>query len=264
MSKEKDFHKLIEQQCPEEKEAAWRRLESKLTEQQALGEQRKAPSPREKSLPKFIKILSACASFVVIAIIGLGVGLGIGLNPDKGGGDDALGKEPPEQTTPVEPDTSNEPAQPEIVIRYCGSDDCEIISGELTLKQYAETYQTDLLYLDWYEETGDYSNYIYRLKENGDSICFQEDFMIFDGVNEGNYISLFVTDNKTETDFLTWHSAETGKEAVINHVSVYYMCEGGNTLANFEYKGYKYYLEVLSLEVEGYILEVAELMLQHV
>lgn len=255
MSRETDFHNLIEQQNLEEKEAAWHRLESKLSEQQELREGKATASPKKRRSPKFMKVLSACASFAVISIIGLGVGLGIGLNPDKGGADDTLDNDPPEQTLPVDP-----PEEPPILyIRYCGVKDCEMVSSEFTLKEYAENYQIKLLYLDWYEKTEDYNNSLYKLKENGDIVCFQEDFV--DG--EGNYISISVTDNKTEIDSLIWYTAETGNEIILNNISVYSQYSTNTTLANFEYQGYRYYL-FLEFEDIEYLLSIVEQMLNNI
>lgn len=253
MSSEKDFHNLIEQQNSEEKESAWRRLEDKL------GEERTVPAPKKRCSPRFMKVLSACASFVAVAAIGLGIGLGIGLNPT--GGDDILDEDPPKQTEPVDP--PEESPVPDKVIRYCGIEDCEVGSGEFTLKQYAENYQIDLLYLDWYEQTEDFTKRLYKTKETGENVCVKEEFMIFDGAYEGYYIRVFVTDNKTETDFLTWYTGETGNETAVNNALVYSQLDATGTLANFEFGGYRYYLKALDVYDEAYILELAESMLQN-
>ena len=122
------------------------------------------------------------------------LGLAIGLNTDKGG-DNTSGNEFPEQTVPI--DSPEDPPVPDVVIRYCGVEDCEIKSGECTLKEHTEKYQVGLLYLDWYEKAEDYNKFLYTLKETGDAVCFQEFFMDSDA----NYIYIYVTDNRTEIDF---------------------------------------------------------------
>lgn len=245
MSKRKDFHNFIEEQSPAEKESAWRRLESEL------GDEQTSVSPKKRRSSMRMKVLSACASFAVIAVIGLGIGLGLNSNV---GGDDVsdgnpLEENPPSQTMPVEP------VAPDDDIRYCGVNDYVVETGELTLKQYAEQYQINLLYLDWYDETEDYNNYLYKLKENDEIICLQEDLVD----DESNYICLYITDNRTETDFLYWHDAEAEAEKVINGISVYYMYDEQAWL-NFEYQGYKYYL-LFDFDDKEYLFSVAEQMI---
>ena len=226
MSKKK-IRNLIERQNAEEKEALWRRLEAEL-------EGESVPvTPQKKRFPNFWKVFSACATSVAL-IVGLGVGLGLGLN-HRGG--DIAGP----------PDTHS---------RYCDVADCEIVKSEYTLKQYAELYGVDLVYLDWYDAE-DYEKHLYKLKDNGEPVCLQEQF----ADPNFNYVSLFVTDNRTEMDFLTWYNEETGETAVMNGISVYYQ-EGQKRAVNFEYKGYRYYLK-LSINDFEYLLQIVETMLNN-
>ncbi|MDE7296664.1 MAG: hypothetical protein K2N84_05300 [Clostridia bacterium] len=224
---------LIKRQNAEAQQAAWRRIE------EALGEDYFAPKPKPKRSPKFWKILSACTSCAVVLILGLGLGLGLGLNRN--------------------PDVSQvEPPDNSVQLQYCSADDCDFEDGEYTLKQYAEVYNVELLYLDWYDTTEDYGKSLYTLKDSGAPVCFKEFFMCPDA----NYISVYITNNRTIMDFLPWFDAETGETTIINGVSVYYKSEAKNRLVNFEYKGYRYYLE-LDIDDFDYLCQIAEEMLSN-
>ena len=242
---EKEFHKLIEQQNPEEKEAAWRRLEQRLKDENV----EIVPAKRKKSLTAW-KVFSVCTSVAACLVIGLGLGLGLGLNR---GGEDISDTNPPNQTEPVEPEVPEKP------IRYFGVSDCTQVEAEYTLKEYSLNNEAELLYWDYYEKTEDYDKFVYQLKDTGEAICLGEMF-----VNEdGNYVFVYVTDNRTETDFLIWYDTETGTVSQIGNINIFYQNKMEFTRANFEYKGYRYYLEI-QFKDSDYLLQIAEEMLSKV
>lgn len=231
--RDKKIHNLIMRQNSEANAALWSRIEAELAEELSAPAQKK----KQKHSPKFWKVFSACTSAAVVLILGLGLGIGLGLNrkPDVS------------QVTP-----------PNIQLRYCSVADCEFGDGEYTLKQYAEVYNVELLYLDWYNETEDYDKSLYILKDGGEPVCFKEYFVDSDF----NYINIYVTDNRTVMDFIPWFDAETGKETAINNITVYYhMAQKSNM--NFEYKNYRYYIQ-LDFEDFDYLCQIAELMLSNI
>ena len=219
-------------QNPEANAALWSRIEAELGEELLATPQKKKP----KRSPKFWKILSACASAAAVLIVGLGLGLGFGLN-----------KKP--DVSQIDP--------PNTQVRYFSSADCELKEGEYALKQYTEVYNVELLYLDWYNETEEYGKSLYTLKDSGEPVCFKEYFVNSDF----NYIYVYVTDNRTEMDFLTWFDAKTGDKATISGITAYYhMAQKSNM--NFEYKGYRYYIQ-LDFEDFDYLCQIAEEMLSN-
>ena len=112
--------------------------------------------------------------------------------------------------------------------------------SEKTLKDYVVEYQVNVLYLDWYDEAGEYFNTVYKLKESEEIVCFHETLTD----EYWNYVNLYVTDNKTDIDVLSKFNLEIGEENTVNNIKINYTIIKDNVLAKFEYQNYKYYLEV--------------------
>lgn len=221
---EKEFHKLIEQQGAEETEQAWQRIKARLNEEPEAVAQ---PKPKKRCPARVKKIAVICASVAIVAAAGISFSLGFGLQK------------------PVDEN------------RYCSMGDYEMVVSEKTLKDYIVEYNVNVLYLDWYDETEEYSNTAYRLKGTNEIICFYEGFVDTDW----NYINLYVTDNKTEIDILNKFKLESQEQTVVVSTSILHTIHNHNSYASFEYSGYRYFIE-LELEDSDYVLNIAEQLLQ--
>lgn len=221
---EKEFHKLIEQQGAEETEQAWQRIKARLNEEPEAVAQ---PKPKKRCPARVKKIAVICASVAIVAAAGISFSLGFGLQK------------------PVDEN------------RYCSMGEYEMIVSEKTLKDYIVEYNVNVLYLDWYDETDEYSNTAYRLKDSEEFICFYESFVDFDY----NYVNLYVTDTRTEIDILNKFKFETEEQSDIITTCVSYIVNDKKTYAKFEYSGYRYFIE-LELEDSDYVLNIAEQLLQ--
>ncbi len=204
---ERKLHKMIEEEGREETARAWARLEARLNEMPQYNTPKKS---KKRLSPKLKKILVSCASVAVVVAAGLGFSLGFGLQK------------------PVDDN------------RYCSANDYVSASSEKTLKDYVVEYQVNVLYLDWYDEAGEYFNTVYKLKETEEIVCFHETLTD----EYWNYVNLYVTDNKTDIDVLSKFNLEIGEENTVNNIKINYTIIKDNVLAKFEYQNYKYYLEV--------------------
>lgn len=221
---ERKLHKMIEEEGREETARAWARLEARLNEMPQYNTPKKS---KKRVSPKLKKILVSCASVAVVIAAGLGFSLGFGLQK------------------PMNED------------RYCSANDYVSAPSEKTLKDYVLEYQVNVLYLDWYDEAGEYFNTVYKLKETEEIVCFHETLTDPDW----NYINLYVTDNKTEIDFLENFVLQNEKEINIDQTNIKYTTKSHNAYAKFEKQEYRYYVE-LELEDTEYLLNIVEQLLQ--
>ena len=125
MSKEQDFHRLIEQQDEERKDNIWKKINSQTdSEKDEVVSNSDNTLALAKSLnmnKKSIMIMSAVLLLVVVLIIVTAV-----IIPKQKNGGDRL--------------------------RYCDADDYYMSTSDLNLDQYANQNSLDILYFDWYEQ----------------------------------------------------------------------------------------------------------------
>ncbi len=226
MSKERKFHNLIEEQNPDEKQELWNRIESALKEENLAGE---ISVPKKKFL-SWRKITALATSFVLVTTAIVLGGLKI-----------FSGKEVPEDKS-----------------RYCTQNEYEVLPTQLTLKEYGEQLNTEILFFDWYAETESVNGYIYQLKSSEEVICFREEIV---DINTGNLVRIYVTDNKTQIDILDPYKEICTNENQVSNIKVYWVSKTFRANTYFEYQNYRYFIELETPEDDGAILRLVEELL---
>lgn len=231
MSKEQDFHKLIEQQDAERKEDLWKRISS-----QVEFETDEAVSNSNNSLAlvkglnlnkKSIMIMSSILLFIVVLII-----VTVVLIPkNKKGGDN---------------------------FRYCEDGDYYVYESDLTLAQYAEQNNLDILYFDWYNEIDYLIKKQFRLNTSDEVVCLHEELIDINGV----HLLIYITDDKTEFDFLNNFKDYCSSSIYINSVEVKWCYNIFESYAMFNYQGYNYYLQADEVFEQEYILDLVKELLK--
>lgn len=250
MSNEKKFRKLLKEAHREERERVWQRV---LEEEEAERANMPEPNLPAPAKPKFSWKKWACvgvgACLVCVAVAALVkflphqpvVSSSDGNSSDGGSSDRESSSSPSEA--------------PESEFRYCTSADYESVASNITVKDYALQAQKNWLCFDeWYQTTESLTNYQYRLKKTGEVICYRE--MIVDP-SMGCEINLYITDNKTEIDFLALDES-TNSQSEIKGITVEWRSSTDKAFANFEYEGYIYYLKISEPPDNNYVLSLAE------
>ena len=243
MSRESKFHKLIEKQNTEEKEAFWKKLESRLESERDIdnvecgGEVLVMSKSRTNTTRRNLLIVVAVFMALALAIC---LTFFIVKPFDKTAGEDS----------------KNEIEKPDDK-RYCTVNDYSTEISKITIKQYAADKNLELLYFDCYEESEYYADTQYILKETREVIC------LFEEIYDSNYadINLYVTDDRTEVDVTKPFDNYCIKDTVINSVKIKYNIEPEKSCAKFTYKGHRYYLSVEDAPEDGYILGLVETLL---
>lgn len=201
MAREYDFHNLIEKQDPEGKEEQWKRI----------GRDCSPENFPARSFPVrkrfFVKRTAVSVASVFVVAVVLSVGIPKFINKEETG-------------------------------RYCTQADYNRISVGKTIKDYSQEIDTDLLFFDWYEKTDGFVDYEYRLNDNDELICFEE--QIFD--DNGNLLKIYLTDTRTEIDVLNEHNKICVNRYQIKEIGVRWGADQFVTYARLEYNNYRYYI----------------------
>lgn len=223
---ERKFHKLIEKQNAEEKEAVRQRLQTEL--EFCKTAERKSFFVRNK---RWLFALAAC--FVCIAIV-VPVSLKyVALNKDIEGGED----------------------QP----RYCTSDDYEIAPFDKTLKEYSFSLDIPTLYLDWYDTNGEHESTGYFDIETHEVLCVKE--WVFNG-ETGDDVQIYLIKNNIIMDFVDENIKILSNKKVLDTVSISWVMTSFEAKAYFEYQDYCYYLYFYYPMSEQTIFDVVQQMLE--
>ena len=224
---ERKFHKLIEKQNSEEKEAVRQRLQNELKICKTA--ERKSFFVRNK---RWLFALAAC--FVCIAIV-VPVSLQyLSVNKNIDGVDEE---------------------QP----RYCTSDDYEIAPFDKTLKEYSQSLEQPFLYLDWYDfgETSKRNSYID--KENKEILCVCE--KIFN-LNTGDDVQIYVIKKDIIMDFVDENIKSLSNNNLVENLSIRWEMLNFEAKAYFEFQEYCYYLYFYYPMSEQTIFDVVQQMLE--
>lgn len=228
MSKEYEFHKLIEQQNEDEKRAMWNKinLSSETAEEEVVSDGEVLIVANSLKLKSILVILSCSFLFIIVLFLGLFFG---------------LKKKPLDN------------------IRYCDRSEYYIFDTEVTIKQYGESNKLNILYFDIYEESLYYSDKQYRLNTTDEVICLNEELL--DSTNA--FITFYVTDNRTEIDLLKAISEICNQESYINETKINWGYDDNVAIAyaKFEYNDFNYFLSVEEAISDDYILELVEHLL---
>jgi len=228
MSRERKFHKLIEQQNREEKDVVWEKLQQKEAKREQGKPVSALPKARSFSWRKWTPILASSFAAVVIGVLSTWgfLSLNDGKNNDNKG-------------------------------RYFNSQSYEIVTTQITLKEYAREIGKNLLYFDWYQETDFLEDYAWQLKDTKEIICYNEEII---DINTGCLIYMFVTEANTTIENFSFDE-ETDRESEINGVQIDWKYSKYNSNANFVYEDYKYYLRLDEPIDENHILDLIEELL---
>lgn len=221
------FHKLIEEQNPEQKEEFYLKLKEKLN---IPDEQQKVEEKKGSGFVTFFKKpyrVIACASAALV-IICLSVLIPFALK----------------NKTPVE--------------RYCLSTDCTAVPIE-SIKKYSNDASVKLLYLDWYQ-TGEVikSTTFFEKSDSKNFVYIEEE--ITNG-QTGERVKLSVSDIYTKVDIFERFWESCVKEAHSDNVKVMWHYQSSSSKAFFEYEGYRYYIELYRPASEEAILDIVAEML---
>lgn len=226
MIKDKKFHELIERQDLETKEQNLQKLKSSLdTSDYASIELDNGKST--KILIRSPKVILTTLLLVIVVTIGIFLAIFI-------------------------------PRKSKDKIRFCSQNDYTSEMSDFTLKDYSLQMGGKLLYFDWYDDTEFYNNYVLKLNSTGEIICYQE--VIYDNA-EGYAIYIYITDTKTEIDFLN-HYKTCNESEIINGVEVKYSVGDTCEYATFIFKDFKYYIDVSEAESSALLLSYIEQLLK--
>ncbi len=225
---EEQFHQEIEAGNQEEKQAAWEKLKIRLGLED-LGDlpSQGSVSARKKRVLPWKRIAGICASAAAVVVVSVCAGVHF-----------------------LQPAETGE--------RFCTQEDYYFQAAEMSLQEYAQSIEKDLLYFDWYSVTEYYDAVVYYLKDGEEVICYREDFL---SPNVFATVRLHVTDNKTKLDTLTSYEEFCAQEGIISETAILLGHSGAKSKAYWEYEGYRYYLEVSNVPDENYIVGLIEELL---
>lgn len=221
------FHKLIEEQNPEQKKEFYLKLKEKLN---IPDEEQKVEEKKQSGFVTFFKKpyrVIACASAALV-IICLSVFIPIALK----------------NKTPAE--------------RYCIAEECVETKIE-SIKKYSKDNSLNILYCDWYVTGEVISSKLFVDAKEPDKFVYVTEEII--NGETGERVKLSVSDIYTKVDVFERFSVECNKEVQIKSTSVKWKSHSASGMAYFEYDGYRYFVELDHPESEEAILDIVAEML---
>lgn len=206
--KDKEFHDLIEQGNENRKKKSWDTLQKNLGKEVDSNIQNNGSNTATLIKSKRFIIFAATAVCLIAAVL-LIVFL-------------------------LKEEVKNE-------FRFYSNSEYESVMTDMTLKEYSQEKGGDILYLDWYDETDDYLDTKYFLKDTEAVICFREE--IYDN-NTDNYITIFVTEKSVHLEFLSIYDYLQGSYSSNSGIVVQWGGDFNKVFAKFEYGNYSYYLQI--------------------
>ena len=203
--REKDVHKLIEQQESEAKQRMYEKIRQRAN----------LPQHSTQQKPRKVKAKWAVLSTVLACVvIALAVVLPITMRDNGSDGS-----------------------------RFCDSTQYVEEKSEQTLKQYAAENGVSILYVDWYDTSESVKTKIaYNVNDHGDVIYLNES--ITNG-ETGYVADLFITDIRTTVDILAKNNNCNKELAVSNvAVKWQFISVLNSTCFKFTYNDYSYYVEL--------------------
>ena len=221
--KDKDIHKYIEDQEPEEKAALFQRVMGNL-------DVANEPIRNKKKRRVFAYTFSAVALVCLCLIIILPI-----LLKDK------------------EPD-----------YRYRESDSCVYQLVDYNVKEYAQSNNLDMLYINWYDIAEEYTTLLYSDKDDLNEIIYIEEDLV--NIEDEVIAILYIMDIYTEVDVIKTKFANLDLSYDYNGVNIFYINNYNiESFAYFQYNNYSYYIWLQNMSIEPYdeqlILNIAEGML---
>ena len=220
--KEKDIHNLIEQQEPEKKQAAFKRIQERLN----IAE---VPAVQTAKPKKSVKKRAFAWSAVMAVALCLAIVLPITLT-----------------------------GTPDVKDRYCVAGDYETYPTEFNIEQYASNINQKILFVDWYDIAEECLTDLYvNVNDRNDMIYLQE--LLVNG-ETGEIVDLYITDKRTKVDILSrWDSCTTVKQ--LEDTEVLLDVTFQSLFATFKYGDFVYYLGITNVDSESRALEIIASML---
>ncbi len=200
--RERDIHRKVEEQNPEEKRALYEKLKVRLN----LPDTQPQAKPGRMKKSWIVSLATACVCVLCIAVV-LPIVLINGSNRD----------------------------------RYCQIANCQEINLGSTLKEYSEQNNKNLLYVHWYDIAEEVQTYRYvNINDSTDVVLLKE--TIANG-ETGLILQLSITKINTHVQEYEFFYDVCTNEYTLKNVKIYWRT-GDQSLAMFEYQGYRYYLEI--------------------
>lgn len=225
--KYKEFHKLIEEQNPEQKQALHKKLKQELNIAEAEQTQKK-PTFSYKRFYRIFAGVSAAVAAVCLAIV-----LPLVLNRDT--------------AVPTE--------------RYCHAADCVETVADYTVKDYSEQNNLSLLYIDWYDIADEIQTKVFvNTNDSSDIIYFEETLV---NGETGDIATLYITELHTKVDIFEDVENSCENFEYISSVKVSWKYQNIKGTAYFEYSGRSYVIELKNPMAEDSVLDLVESMLSN-
>lgn len=220
MSIERDFEKLVIKQNPEQKKASWQKIQKMLEEDEG---ETVADIEFGNTLAKgffsnrrnIVIIVSSALVLLTAAILML-----VFLLPE-----------------------------PLPHKRYCAMGDYRIEPSMVSIEDYSEQNNLDLLYFDWYKDAEYVVETHYKLIDTDEVVCLKEELID----SSGNYILFYITDNNTDIDILTNYNEACINLLEINGIEVKWGYHMNNSLVSFNYNEWNYYVGIQSIVEQDYV-----------
>jgi hypothetical protein len=214
MSIERDFEKLVIEQNPEQKKASWQKIQKMLEEDEG---ETVADIEFGNTLAKgffsnrrnIVIIVSSALVLLTAAILML-----VFLLPE-----------------------------PLPTKRYCAMGDYRIEPSTVSIEDYSEQNNLELLYFDWYKDAEYVVETHYKLIDTDEVVCLKEELID----SSGNYILFYITDNNTDIDILTNYNEACINLLEINGIEVKWGYHMNNSLVSFNYHEWNYYVGIQSI-----------------
>ena len=227
--KYKKFHKLIEENTAEQKQAVYQKLQQDL----ALPEDASPAQKRNTVWQNLLKKpahLAACLS-TAVAVVCLAIILPLTLNGD---------------TPPTPPN------------RYTSGRDSYQLDMDCTLKEYAMQNGLSMLYVDWYDITDNVKMRLHVNPDDHGDVYYYEEFITH--AETGYTVFLYVTDLFTKIDIFDRFEA-CDNEEIINGVSVHWKGNDHASSAYFEYGDYRYFVDLMYPPAKDSVLKIVQSMI---
>ena len=226
----KKFHKMIEADNPERKEALYQRLNESLNiPGETVEPTGKSVSVGRKPFKisyRLIASLSAALVVVCLAII-----IPIALN------------------NRVSPPSE----------RYCYSADCQKIESDYSIKEYAERNNLPYLYINWYEIAENVQTSLFVNATDPNDVVYMHEKLL--NGETGSIVSLSISDLYTKVDIFDDYWVLCANETSFKGVNMHWHQHYQISRAYFEYSGYRYFVELTYPMTEDSIIEIVESML---
>lgn len=221
--KDRDVHRIIEEQEPELKDRIYKNLENKID----LTSVNNAPIAKKRLRLKYIAGVITGMCIISISI----------LLPFLLRGNNVKSEN-----------------------RYCTQKDYTMQQIDITIQEYALETKKPLLYLNWYENAEEFKTTLYsNINNPNDMICLKE--FIVNG-ETGDIANLYITDQRTTVDFLEPISKLCKDEMRIKDISVNYGIGLNESVVQFYYRDYNYIINFEDVLSTNYIVEIVSNMIK--